>query len=408
MIVKNVEDCLETLFNFNDTNFKFSIDKSDFNLLNSLARQVFRGVALTDRQHSLTKQKLLEYKNQFESFEIDINDAISNLRMPLRHIDRTRYIKLVHDEKDNLVIAVRFVFQKKLITKIDSLRADSDTIAVNFDKENKIHYFKFSENSLYKICTLLENSNFEMDDNVKNIFNRCKDWADNEHIHAPGIKNYSLQNLPQIAIDRIVKKLGDPSAENILKYYDKRNQLGLVYFDSSVKDKINELDSLSIDLLNRKTEKVFIKNYSLEDIFKSLNLVDRFPLLVVLPDNDQSYNYIEKIHQIISQFIDNSQQTVLFRQDSHVGTKFNSYIKNNNLNNTLDKNIKIVYISNNKVPKPLLKTDINFETSFILGGSRTHTKVDVFMERLDLSIYYDEENNMPSQWYYRKNEIEIL
>ena len=45
--------------------------------------------------------------------------------------------------------------------------------------------------------------------------------------------------------------------------------------------------------------------------------------------------------------------------DSKLGNEamqFNQYVKSQGLNNIVDKNTKIVYISNNKIPKPLMKS----------------------------------------------------
>ena len=51
----------------------------------------------------------------------------------------------------------------------------------------------------------------------------------------------------------------------------------------------------------------------------------------------------------------NESCSVLFRLDNDAdGAEFNQYIKRNNLNNLVDNNTKIVYISNNKIPKPML------------------------------------------------------
>ena len=94
-----IEDYIEILAGIQDTisgSNNFVIDRSDYNLVTSLARQTFRGIPLTDRQYELTKQKLLEYKTQFESNNIiNIEINFNNLRMPLRSIDRSRWVKIV-------------------------------------------------------------------------------------------------------------------------------------------------------------------------------------------------------------------------------------------------------------------------------------------------------------------------
>ena len=48
-----VEDYLERLVGLQDDNVKYTLDSSDISILRSIGRQVFKGIALTDRQHEL-------------------------------------------------------------------------------------------------------------------------------------------------------------------------------------------------------------------------------------------------------------------------------------------------------------------------------------------------------------------
>ena len=94
----HIEDYLELftgLSNQSTQDNKFTCAEKDEILMNSLGRQVFRQVALTDRQHELAKSKLLEYKEQFIRYGFDnLENDIDSLRMPLRQIDRQKTISL--------------------------------------------------------------------------------------------------------------------------------------------------------------------------------------------------------------------------------------------------------------------------------------------------------------------------
>src|SRR5210317_949605 len=119
--MKTVEDCIEILAGLQEHEGTFKIESSDYNLITSLARQTFRGTAYTDRQCELAKQKIIYYKSQYEDNGYNIDIAIEELRMPLREVDRSRWVKLVsspdnlleRDQVDGPWIAVRFIFQKK-------------------------------------------------------------------------------------------------------------------------------------------------------------------------------------------------------------------------------------------------------------------------------------------------------
>ena len=99
-----IEDCLETLTGLS-SNDKFEIDSNDKTIINSIARQVFKGTALTDRQFLLMKEKLSSYFEQFLSNNYTGHEnAIHELRQPLREIDRSKFIKEAVKKESSMVI----------------------------------------------------------------------------------------------------------------------------------------------------------------------------------------------------------------------------------------------------------------------------------------------------------------
>ena len=93
--IYTVEDLLESIAGLS-TSHKMTLQRNDMTIMYSIARQVFKGVALTDRQLEVVQEKLNTYKDQFIENNIDFHFAINNLRMPLRQIDRSKYIKIVN------------------------------------------------------------------------------------------------------------------------------------------------------------------------------------------------------------------------------------------------------------------------------------------------------------------------
>ena len=111
--LNSIEDCLEVLVGLQEHSYNFTVDSNDIGIMRSIARQVFTGTALTDRQFDLMQKKLVDYKSQFTSYQLDIDKAIVQSRQPLREIDRSKTVELV----DNY-IKVRFPFNRKLAAKI--------------------------------------------------------------------------------------------------------------------------------------------------------------------------------------------------------------------------------------------------------------------------------------------------
>ena len=74
MSIKTIEDCLETLVGLVDeTTGQHVIDNNDYSILTSIGRQVFRGIALTDRQYEVVKSKIKNKYITLCSFITSIN-----------------------------------------------------------------------------------------------------------------------------------------------------------------------------------------------------------------------------------------------------------------------------------------------------------------------------------------------
>ena len=102
--INTIEDLLETLAGLTSSD-NLKIESTDATIIHSIARQSFKGTALTDRQFLLMKDKLQKYKEQFTNCNFDL--AIKTLRLPLRQIDRSKYITLIqaplNEPKENWI-----------------------------------------------------------------------------------------------------------------------------------------------------------------------------------------------------------------------------------------------------------------------------------------------------------------
>ena len=72
MLTNTIEDCLEILAGFRKESEGFSLMKEDYTIMHSIAKQVFKGTALTDRQFALMQTKLLAYEDQFNKADIPL------------------------------------------------------------------------------------------------------------------------------------------------------------------------------------------------------------------------------------------------------------------------------------------------------------------------------------------------
>lgn len=387
--VQTIEDCLELLVGLREQS-QFQIESSDYNILTSIARQVFRGIGLTDRQHALVKEKLLSYKSQFTALEYPL--VLDNTRLPLREIDRSRWVGFRSIESTDY-IAVRFSFNKKLISVIDSLRTSENKKLYN--EQDKIHYFSITESNILKIIKLLEDKNFVIEPDIKEKYEVIKLMDENKNNYIPGIYGFKLKNLHQKAVEYIISDIGqEPNVDNLALYSDRKSLYGISHFDSNYLDQsISNLTTLSQKLVRRNSTHVLVNKsqFTVSHLAESVLELNRYPLLVCL-NNSSDLDDLQEVFHTFRNIFSSDDFCVLYRKDNDTAENiyFNTYIKNNSLNNALATNTKIVYTTQDKLVKTLLKTDWRPKAALVFGSSRSN-KMQTYLNELDLVMYYDND-----------------
>ena len=398
--IDTIEDLLE-IFAGLKTGPKIVVQPNDATIMFSIARQVFKGTALTDRQLDLVKNKLHMYQEQFVEANINFNKALEHLRMPLRQIDRSKYIKIVaHHEMLSPTkiyesykekwkwIKIRFPFSKKTISLLDTIPKND----YEHKKGSHEHFFKLTEQNVYNIIACFKDKNFEIDSSLIDIFDIVSKFENKKEDYLPGINNNKIINCPERTVNHLTSTLGYPTTENLFKYKDRSMLYGLHFFNSQELEKsCSNLSTLTQKIVNRSKSNFLVNsdNYGLETAIDSVITLDRLPILVVLGSNDPLTD-LTFVHKSFNK-IKNINQSVLFRLDNNTNKPFNDYIKTNNLNNVLDSSTKVVYISNEKLPKTLFKSNINFEAVLLAQSQRTNNKVRMYLNVFDFIMHYDSD-----------------
>lgn len=388
MTEKTIESYLELLTGLAGNN-TFTMQSSDRTILNSIARQVHKGVGLTDRQYEVVKEKLLSYADQFTALEYPIHDAVKNTRIPIRQIDRARWIRTALI-KDQLYISVRFTFNKRLISALEPLYNIEDRKL--YDKAEKIHYYNLTEVNLYKVISELKEKSFEIDLELQERYNLLEMMHNNKNNYIPGIYGLKLQNLHAKAIDYMISSIGEPDIDNLAIYKDRDQLFGIKHFDEDdLNSSINKLTTLSQKIVKRTRPHVLVNSseYTFDRLAESMLELNRYPLLIVLND-DTDFSSLQTVHYSFRNIFSNDDFCTLYRKENDVAEniEFNQYIKDNNLNNLLAINSKIVYTSINKMSKTLLKSSWHPQAAILMGSMRS-TKIDAYLQELDLVIHYD-------------------
>lgn len=335
----------------------------------SIYKQITRGVGITDRQYALVLKKIQEY--------MDVDDLPT--RTPLRSIDRSKYITIVDNIEDTVYesykdnwkwIKVRFPFSKKDIAKVDSIGISHNEYY--HKKGSHEHYYKFTSKNVYKIINVLKNRNFKIEDTLFEYYEKIND-----------VVNVKFDVYENCIPDTVKKELSELSN---LQHADRGLRYG---YNTPPTDS----DTITNIIAYRQDIEVCLdpKKYKVQDIIETVNLLDRFPLLVLI-DEDTSYIQLKQIHSEVSKIIDNKHQSVLFRIDSKDANNapVNDYIKDNHLNNWVDNETKVVYIKKSKLPKVLLQSNFKPMCTLSKTSTRCNKNVKTYMETFcDCILYHD-------------------
>ena len=379
-MILNLEDCLEHLAGMRESPVTFTIEQTDFTIMTSIARQCFKGMALTDRQSALMHEKLQTYRDQFMNLDWDFDYAVNQLRQPLRSIDRSKYIKF----QDNTIV-VRFPFNKTDICYIHEFAGTAE--GYHHEKGTHIHYFEYNERNVLNLLNRFTKKDFVIDDELLEIYNKIKVINDNPQQYLSGINdNYNLININPKLATTIQKEVGEASAESFTKLYDRRFRYGF----NHVANLDQSRNELAHKIASRK-DKIYHSVPSIEStdsILTALWKLDRFPLLVIL---DPIYAE-EQLHTFANHYrdiLDPQEQSVLFRsEDKDAG--FNQLIKDRKLNNWVDISTKVVYISKSKLPKLLVKNEWKPSATFSFSSSMDRFVNSYVSFNCDLIVYREE------------------
>lgn len=334
------------------------VTNSNKQILESINRQCKRNIALTDRQYALVKKLLAE--------KFDVDNVVNKL--PLREIDRSKYVKIIPNNEiepntpyesyksDWKWIKVRFPFSKKDIAKIDKICTKISTKNYVHSKGSHEHYFKLSGLNLDVVLEYF--SNFDLSEEVIQYQKEITIIKNN--------KQNIIDSLPIPANDHLTD----------IQKIDRSLRYG------SIIEKQPFTNNLLLDNILERNEPYFNvspKQYNINNVVELINELDRYPLLILI-DQSNAYEELTEFYNAIKYIVPDEKQSVLFRVDKNDNEdNVNTFIRNNNLNNWVDSNTKIVYINKNKLPKILLSSSFRPIACYSKRNTKNQVNVDLYV-----------------------------
>jgi predicted peroxiredoxin len=398
-----VEDTIEILSGVMPRPVNIRIDITDIKIITSLGRQLLRNVALTDRQLELSLKKIEKYRHGLEQCGIAVDEVLTlkTLRMPIRELDRTQMIYLDTDSVTNKpVIRVKYVFSKKF-AEIWANVEDQLTIHQQFDKN--IKQSTYTEKNLYAIVKALSPLGFDVSDEIQEIYKKIEEILEKPENYVPylDLENDTVvvRNVNNRCKEFLENKFEIVTDANLLEFINTAKNAGISLKSQKLVKKISEISSndllkkICIDSATRF--RVSPNKTSVDDIASTINTLNQWPLVVVVEENAEVLDTVKAITESFSKFVPKDTINIFFRlkNEQKDFNEFNQFIKDNHLNNYIDSNTKVVFISRTRIPKPLLKADWKPSTA-IITSNHDFGKLSAYLNDFSTVYYYNNSITM--------------
>lgn len=411
--IKTIEDCLGMFATSSKDVGQIPLDLPSDQILLSLARQVKRNVGLTDKQLAIAKDRIRKYENVFvPNFVLNLDDVLTDTRLPIRIIDREKTITLCDDKfkgsnGGNIsLIKIKFPFNQKLMTELQQIVVNLVREVEYFhEKGTHEHYIKLSENIIEKVITVFGKKEFYIDPVILEMYESIIEIKTSPEQFVPGVFKDTLLNFPSNAISMIQNELGEINHKTRLVYRDRALRYGINHYDYVVPP-----NSLTEKIATRTTPEVAIENsHDFSKMIESLIELKRTPILVTIKDSDATIlDETRKFFNEFTKYFPSSEQSVLFRVDNIPNTyTVNNFIKENFLNNWVDENTKVVYIKDSALPKILITGVWKPITTISMDIELPKTTIKEYVKHYcDLIVYYDSHASIAKS--YRKDKINVI
>lgn len=359
----------------------------DQKLVHSFADQISRGLGFTEKQGSLA---LKIVKRHSASLSAALNKDISHFlenptyRYPFRQINSLKKITVIADPLYGKTAKVEFPYNEDYVTQIRKHRDELGFAQWNGDQ--KAWIFSLTENTIGFLSALMDKEQFECDDEFRNYVDQYKEIQNNLEKYVPML--VLENNEPKIV--NISENTPILKSKDILSAIFEARKYGVVTWDVEISNFIesDKVHHITRDLLKTEPGENFSINSEKVEISELKQIIEHMsPCLFVIPGGSElektemSYKFLSNVG------IRNDEISVMFRLPSTTHKKFNDFVKDNNLNNSIGLDTKVVFVSS-KMPKPVLKSKIKFNSVINLGFGNVHYTMRDYVGKHENLIFY--------------------
>lgn len=371
-------DSLLPLIAANIKTVQQAIPNKDKRILLSLEKQLTFGVFLTENQGNLLIKIIKENIAPMTSIIPDVQNVIEEKMWSksFREIKKIKKIYIPAESADSFV--VEFSYNTKFREKISALNI---LLKGNIVTSGSKYIINLTEENLTLVVDAFKNDNFEIDEKITNFFQEIQEIQKNtkDPFDIFDLKNEKTKNA-------VKSSLGEDYLTNLELLQDRK-----IRYQYKNTQKIQE-NSLENKIANRESRKIFVgADIGFTELMSSLKNLKRFPVMLIF-DGHQSLKDKKNL-----KFVENAVKElnlgddigIYFRYNKESDSeKFNQEINALAYNKDLTGTTTVVGISNNKIPKFMIKSQWKPQTVISFTSSFKSNKSYVYCSDVDLIVYY--------------------
>lgn len=333
----------------------------DLKLIHSFHDQISRGLGFTLKQEILSVKVLQRHVLKLDLlFGRQISPFLENptFRLTRRTVSSSKQFSIIPHVLYGKVIKAEFPYNENILTKI---RQEKSKLNYSqWDPEQKSWIFSLDEHSLNLLGKIASDEDFTVDEEFENYQNQIKEIESNIEQYIPMV----TFNDKKLEFLNISPKIPQPANSNIIENLFYARKLGIFTWHEAIEETEEWIsaDPAVKRFLQTDPKAEFSINlekttiYTIKDIVKHL-----LPVLIVIPGGTELEKVKQSMDFLKTMGISNEEMSVLFRLPSETGGKFNSFVKEHNLNSPIDNTTKVIFISS-KVPKTIIEKKIKFNS----------------------------------------------
>ena len=371
-------DSLLPLIAANIKTVQQAIPNKDKRILLSLEKQLTFGVFLTENQGNLLIKIIKENIAPMTSIIPDVQNVIEEKMWSksFREIKKIKKIYIPAESADSFV--VEFSYNTKFREKISALNI---LLKGNIVTSGSKYIINLTEENLTLVVDAFKNDNFEIDEKITNFFQEIQEIQKNtkDPFDIFDLKNEKTKNA-------VKSSLGEDYLTNLQLLQDRK-----IRYQYKNTQKIQE-NSLENKIANRESRKIFVgADIGFTELMSSLKNLKRFPVMLIFDGHQSSKDKknLKFVENAVKELNLGDDIGIYFRYNKESDSeKFNQEINALAYNKDLTGTTTVVGISNNKIPKFMIKSQWKPQTVISFTSSFKSNKSYVYCSDVDLIVYY--------------------